>query len=78
MAAETPIEQGKDQEDGVFGRSVIFGAAAGLPIAFVVITLAVWLLLDVSFDKAVAISLWPAFLTGGFAGGFVGVVRAAR
>jgi hypothetical protein len=38
----------------------------------------VWLLLDVSLDKAVAISLWPAILTGGFVGGFVGVVRGAE
>lgn len=72
MAAET----NEELNDGKFGRSVILGAAIGLPVAFVVITLAVWLLLDVNLDEAVAISLWPAFLTGGFVGGFVGVVRA--
>lgn len=78
MAAETSLEHEADIDDGRFGRSVILWAAIGLPVAFVVITLAVWLLLDVNLDKAVAISLWPAFLTGGFAGGFAGVVRAAR
>ncbi len=78
MAAETATEHGKDIDDGRFGRSVILWAAAGLPIAFVVITLMVWLLLDVSIDKALAISIWPAILTGGFAGGFVGVVRGAK
>ena len=76
MAAESPIEHEQDIDDGRFGRSVILGAAVGLPIAFVVITLVVWLLFDVSLDKAVAISVWPAILTGGFVGGFVGVVRA--
>jgi hypothetical protein len=72
MAAENE----KEVNDGAFGRSVILGAAIGLPLAFVIITLAVWLLLDVTLDKAMAISLWPAVLTGGFVGGFVGVVRA--
>lgn len=77
MAAETATEHEKDIDDGRFGRSVMLGAAVGLPIAFVVLTLAVWLLLDVGLDEAVAISVWPALLTGGFVGGFVGVVRAA-
>ena len=76
MAAPTPLEHEEDANDGRFGRSVVLGAAIGLPVAFVVITLAVWLMLDVDLDKAVAISLWPAILTGGFVGGFVGVVRA--
>jgi hypothetical protein len=76
MAAETPLEHEADGNDGRFGRSVMLGAAIGLPVAFVVITLAVWLFLDVDLDKAVAISLWPAILTGGFGGGFIGVVRA--
>lgn len=76
MAAETPLEHEEDANDGKFGRSVVLGAAIGLPVAFVIITLAVWLMLDVDLDEAVAISLWPAILTGGFGGGFVGVVRA--
>jgi hypothetical protein len=78
MAVETATEHGKDIDDGRFGRSVILWAAAGLPVAFVVITLMVWLLLDVGLDEAMAISLWPAILTGGFVGGFVGVVRSAE
>ena len=78
MAAETSLEHEEDIDDGGFGRSVILWAAIGLPVAFVVITLAVLLLLDVNLDKAVAISVWPAILTGGFVGGFVGVVRAAK
>lgn len=64
--------------DGAFGRSVGLGAAIGIPVAFVVITLAVWLILSVEFGEAVAISIWPALLTGGFAGGFIGVVRGAK
>ena len=76
MAGETPRQQQSDSDDGRFGRSVFLGAAIGLPIAFLVITVAVWLLLDVGLGEAVAISVWPAILTGGFVGGFVGVVRA--
>ena len=63
-------------DEGAFGRSVAFWIGAALPVAVVVITLAVWLVLDVSFGKAFAISAWPSILTGIFGGGFVGVVRA--
>jgi len=65
-------------DEGQFARSVALSIGAGLPIAFVVITLAVWLMLDVSFGKAFAISAWPSILTGVFGGGFVGVVRGAK
>jgi len=76
MAAPAAPEQ-RDIDEGKFGRSVARNAAIGIGVAFVVLTLVVWLLLDVSFEKALAISIWPALLTGGFAGGFVGVVRGA-
>lgn len=66
----------RDLDDGRFGRSVALGIGIGLPISLVLVTLAVWLVLDVSFGKAVAIAVWPAVLTGVFGGGFVGVVRA--
>jgi hypothetical protein len=78
MPAEAPTEHQNDIDEGKFGRSVALGIGAGLPVAFVVITLAVWLMLDVSLGKAFAISAWPAILTGVFGGGFVGVVRGAR
>jgi len=78
MAAEASTGHSRAIDDGKFGRSVAFGAAVGLPVGFIVITLAVWLMLDVSIGEAVAISVWPAILTGGFGGGFVGVVRGSR
>jgi VIT1/CCC1 family predicted Fe2+/Mn2+ transporter len=72
-------EQGPHEiDEGQFARSVALSIGAGLPVALVVITLAVWLMLDVSFGKAFAISAWPAILTGVFGGGFVGVVRGAK
>lgn len=77
MSTETSTEH-RDIDEGKFGRSVARGAGIGIPIAFVVITLAVWLMLDVSFGKAFAISAWPAILTGGFAGGFAGVVSGSK
>lgn len=67
----------QDLDEGRFGRSVAWGIGIGLPVSLVLITLAVWLVLDVSFGKAVAIAAWPAVLTGVFGGGFVGVVRGA-
>ena len=76
MAEEPSTES--TSTDGAFGRSVGLGAAIGIPVAFVVITLAVWLILSVEFGEAVAISIWPSLLTGGFAGGFIGVVRGAK
>jgi hypothetical protein len=66
-----------DIDEGQFARSVGRWIGIGLPIAFVVITLAVWLMLDVNLGKAFAIAAWPAILTGVFGGGFVGVVRGA-
>ncbi|MDH3262068.1 MAG: hypothetical protein OEM81_14925 [Acidimicrobiia bacterium] len=68
----------RDIDHVKFGRSVARGAALGIPIALIVITLAVWLLLDVGIGEALLISAWPALLTGGFGGGFVGVVRGAK
>ena len=68
----------QDVDGGKFGRSVLRGIGAGVPIALVVMTLAMWRILDVSLGEALAVSAWPALLTGGFGGGFVGVVRASR
>ena len=76
-AASTEPNQ-TDVDEGQFARSVGRWIGIGLPVAFVVITLAVWLVLDVSLGKAIAISAWPAVLTGVFGGGFVGVVRGAK
>ena len=67
-----------DINEGQLARTVAAAIGFGLPVAFLVITLAVWWMLDVSLGKAFAISAWPAILTGVFGGGFVGVVRGAR
>lgn len=78
MSGAAPPEQDQhDIDEGKFARSVAFWIGASLPVALVVITLAVWLTLDVSLDKAFVIGAWPAVLVGVFGGGFVGVVRGA-
>ncbi len=77
MSAATEHDQ-HDIDEGQFARSVVRWIGIGMPVALVVITLAVWLFLDVSFSKAFVISAWPAILTGAFVGGFVGVVRGAH
>jgi hypothetical protein len=76
--ATTTEHDQHDIDEGKFARSVGLWIGIGLPVAFLVITLAVWLMLDVSFDKAFVISAWPSILTGVFGGGFVGVVRGAK
>ena len=58
------------------GRSVAVWIGIATPVALVFVTLALWLVLDVTFDKAFAIGAWPAVLVGVFGGGFVGIVRA--
>ena len=76
MSGTTSAEH-QDLDDGRFGRSVALGIGIGLPVSLVLVTLAVWLVLDVSIGRAFAIAAWPAVLTGVFGGGFVGVVRGS-
>jgi len=74
--AEAPTEhESTDLDEVQFARSVAFWIGASLPVAFVVVTLAVWLMLDADLGKVLTISVWPAILVGVFGGGFVGVVR---
>ena len=61
-----------------FGRSVAVWIGLTTPVALVLVTLALWLVLDVTIDKAFAIGAWPAVLVGVFGGGFVGIVRAGH
>jgi hypothetical protein len=60
------------------GRSVAVWIGMATPVALVLVTLALWWVLDVSIDKAFAIGAWPAVLVGVFGGGFIGIVRAAH
>ncbi len=67
--------EGLENQESKFARSVVRWIAVGVPVTLVFFTLAMWLVLDVSFQKAFAIAVWPSILTGTFGGGFVGVVR---
>ena len=67
------LETGTD-DDVVFARSVRKGAMIGLPIAFLVITLAVWLGTGQPFSRSLTASLLPSVLTGVFGGGFGGMI----
>ncbi len=64
-----------DIDESRFARSVVWWIAIAVPVTLVFFSLALWLILDVSFQKAFAIAVWPSILTGTFGGGFVGVVR---
>jgi hypothetical protein len=70
-------EHDHETDEMSVGRSVAVWIGLATPVALVVVTLALWLVLDVTFGKALAIGAWPAVLVGVFGGGFVGIVRAA-
>ncbi len=63
-------------DEAVFARLVARGALLGLPVAFVIITLGVWLGTGQPFSRSLTASILPSVLTGVFGGGFVGTVAA--
>lgn len=76
--AEAADHSHRDIDELKFARSVARGVGVALPVSLILITLALWLILDVDLTKAFAIGVWPALLTGVFGGGFVGVVRGSK
>lgn len=70
------VDGGND--DVVFARSVGKGAMLGLPIAFIVITLGVWLGTGQPFSRSLTASILPSVLTGVFGGGFGGMIAASK
>jgi hypothetical protein len=73
-----PTEHELQETDEVrVGRSVAVWIGIATPVAVVGVTLALWLVLDVTLGKAFAIGAWPAVLVGVFGGGFLGIVRGA-
>lgn len=71
MAEHTDIST--DTEDGRMGRAIVRGLAIGFPVSLVGLTLAIWVITDLSFVDAFATSLLPGILLGGFAGGFAAI-----
>jgi hypothetical protein len=55
------------------GHAVAKGILIGLPLAYVVITLALFLFTDRSLGSAAATAILPGVLLGVFGGGFGGV-----
>ena len=73
-----PVEHAQETDEVRVARLVAVWIGIATPVALVVVTLALWLVLDVTFDKAFAIGAWPAVLVGVFGGGFVGIIRGAH
>ena len=73
-----PTEHAQEADELRVARSVAVWIGIVTPVALVAVTLALWLVLDVTFDKALAIGAWPAVLVGVFGGGFVGIIRGAH
>jgi len=65
-----------DDHDARLGRSVAQGIVFGLPVAYVLLVVALWLMLDQDFTKALETAALPGVLMGVFFGGFFGVARA--
>ena len=72
------VVEGGNDDDAMFARSVGKGAMLGLPIAFILITLGVWLGTGQPFSRSLTASLLPSILTGVFGGGFGGMIAASN
>jgi hypothetical protein len=79
---ETTIRPGatvtahEQDDDARLGRAVARGILFGLPIAYVLLVLGLWLLFDRDLTTALQTSALPGLLLGVFFGGFFGVTRA--
>ena len=58
------------------GKAISKGALIGLPIAYIGIALAVWLISDVSVTDALVTAILPGILLGVFGGGFAGMAAS--
>lgn len=54
------------------GKAIARGIVIGVPASIVIMTLAVFLITDLSLSDSFATALLPGVLFGGFAGGFAG------
>jgi ABC-type Mn2+/Zn2+ transport system permease subunit len=70
--SEDELEADRDH-DAAFGKAVLRGAAIGLPVAVIGLTLVVWLITDNDLGDSFATAILPGVLLGVFGGGFVGV-----
>lgn len=59
--------------DARFGKAIAKGAAIGVPVVLIALTLGVWLLTDNDLGDSFATSLLPGVLLGVFGGGFAGM-----
>lgn len=72
MTDTTEIEDGMTPAARM-GKAIVRGAVIGLPAALIGITLAVWLITDLSFRESVTTAILPGILLGVFGGGFAGM-----
>lgn len=59
--------------DARMGKAILKGVAVGFPVCLVGLTLAVWLITDLSIGESFYTAFLPGILLGGFAGGFAGI-----
>lgn len=59
--------------DARIGKAILKGVALGFPVCLVGLTIAVWLITDLSIAESFYTAFLPGILLGGFAGGFAGI-----
>ncbi len=65
-----------EDSDLAFGMAVMKGALVGLPLMVILVSGAVWFIIDQDVGTSIITGLLPGVLFGVFGGGFVGVIRA--
>jgi hypothetical protein len=59
--------------DARMGKAILKGIALGFPVCLVGLTVAIWLITDLSIAESFFTAFLPGILLGGFAGGFAGI-----
>lgn len=55
------------------GKAIIKGVTVGFPVCLLGLTVAIWLITDLSIGESFFTAVLPGILLGGFAGGFAGL-----
>lgn len=66
-------EEADVARDARIGKAILRGVALGFPVCLFGLTIAVWLITDLSIGQSFYTAFLPGILLGGFAGGFAGI-----
>lgn len=66
-------DEAEAARDARVGKAILRGVAFGFPVCLVFLTVAIWLITDMSIAESFFTAFLPGILLGGFAGGFAGI-----